>query len=248
MKKYIVFILGLTFLLSLVGCGSDDDAAIIKDNIPTTQTVETGNNGSSEVELYSDKIFHVGDDIPEGSYVVCCIESNYALEIDVFENEDKFSDFENAEKVSNGDYWRAIEQNALASFYVNKNEFVYINLKVGNVLLLDNGLCEFYRYDVSSSNTLYSGLYVVGEDISANNANIECITSYLKITVFENTDRYLAYHQSKRTSSGEERDAIENNSIYSEFIYKNDIVSIDLEDGMILMLDDGIGEYTTNEG
>lgn len=49
-------------------------------------------------------------------------------------------------------------------------------------------------------------------------------------------------------TNGEESDAIKAHSSSYVFIYKDDSASVKLKDGMILMIDDGTGEYSVDEG
>lgn len=246
MKKLFAIILVMT--LSLVACGKHPDEPVINDEINTSLKTDLTNIDESEDEIYSNKVYYVGDDIPAGNYAINCTKSEYGMDVVIFASKKDYESFKNAEQFTVGEYRRAVETYAWASFYVKENEFAYIGLKSGNVILLDDGMCEFNKHDTRSSATVYSGIYVVGEDIVAETLNIKCTTNYLQVTVFENSNKYTAYHKADRFTVGEESDAIEKYSSSSDNIYKDDITSVNLKDGMILMIDDGIGEYSVDEG
>ena len=204
--------------------------------------------GGTSDGVYDDKVYIVGEDIPEGTYTVNCTKSDYGMDVVVFESKSAYKSFLNAERFTVGEYRTAIEQNAWLSLYIKENETAYIGLESGNIILLDSGMCEFSSYDVFTSNLLYSGIYVVGEDIPADNLDIKGTTDYLKIVVFDSIEKYSSYYKSERFTIGEESDAIEANASSSDYIYGDDSTSVRLEDGMVLMIDDGIGEYSKDEG
>lgn len=118
----------------------------------------------------------------------------------------------------------------------------------GYIILLDNGKCEFSKYDITSSQTLYSGIYVVGEDIGGEKINIKCTSENLQVALFGNKDKYLEYHKSNRFTVGEESDAIEKYSDSTAFVYTDDSTFANLEPGMIMIIEDGVGEYSIDEG
>ncbi|MCC8163330.1 MAG: hypothetical protein LIO86_09275 [Lachnospiraceae bacterium] len=121
-------------------------------------------------------------------------------------------------------------------------------LKDGNIILLDDGMCEFSRFDTEESDTLYSGLYIAGEDIACEKMNIKCTSDYLTVTVFDSSDSYLAYHKTERFTIGEESDAIAEYAASNDFIYTDYSTYVNLQEGMILMIEDGTGEYSVDEG
>lgn len=260
----IIFYLALTFslIISLTACGGNSDKPIINDNaeIESNQNIETsesdntsdikdaGGEEDDDDEVYNNKIYYVGDDIAEGNYVVNCTTSEYGMDIVVFQSELEYAAFQNAEQFTVGEYRSAIEQNAWISLYIEVDESVYIGLKEGNIILLDGGMCEFNNYDAIESNVLYPGIYVVGEDIVAGNLDIKGTTDYLQVVVFASVDKYCTYHKTDRSTIGEESDAIEANASSSYYIYGDDTASVKLEDGMVLLIADGIGEYSVDEG
>lgn len=247
MKKLIAILLAIITLLSLTACGNNAEKPIINNEVSSTENVQKSNNTETE-EIYSNKVYYVGDDIPAGNYAINCTKSEYGMDILVFESEQKFKDFQGAEQFTVGEYQTAVETHAWANFYVEENEFAYIGMKKGYVILLDDGMCEFNKYDANSSTTIYSGVYVVGEDIAAGNINIKCTSDRMQVTVFETKDNYVSYHQTSRFTVGEESDAIKKYALSSDYIGKGKATSVNLKDGMILVVDNGIGEYSVDAG
>ncbi len=247
MRRLFAILLVIITMLSLAACGGDSEKPIINNEISSTENSPKPDNTEAE-EIYSNKVYYVGDDIPAGNYAINCTKSEYGMDILVFESEQKFKDFQGAEQFTVGEYQTAVETHAWANFYVKENEFTYIGLKKGYVILLDDGMCEFNKYDANSSTTIYSGIYVVGEDIAAGNLNIKCTSDRMQVTAFETKDNYVSYHQTSRFTVGEESDAIEKYALSSDYIGKDKVTSVNLKAGMILVVDNGIGEYSVDAG
>lgn len=263
-KKILAFLFASAVMMSFAGCGgkekitensvSDTNTAVTNTTESTTSTTQVNteqseNNTSQPIEdVYSNKVYHVGEDLPPDTYVINCTISEYGMDVIVFESEKEYTDFQNANKTTNGKYRAAIEMYAWTDFYLNEDSNAFVNLKEGNIILLDNGKCEFTKHDTSSSNILHSGIYVAGEDINSAKIDIKCTSDWLQITIFENKYKYLSYHKTDRFTGGKEADAIEKNALSTDYIYTDNIASIDLEDGMILMIEDGTGEYSIDEG
>lgn len=247
MKRLFAILLVIVALLSLASCSGDSEKPIINNEIKNTENTQLPSNTEAE-EIYSNKVYYVGSDIPAGNYAINCTKTEYGMEILVFESEQKFKDFQGAEQFTVGEYQSAVETHAWANFYVEENEFTYIGLKKGYVILLDKGMCEFNKYDANSSTTIYSGVYVVGEDIAAGNLNIKCTSDRMQVTLFETKDNYVSYHQTSRFTVGEESDAIEKYALTSDYIGKDKTTSVNLKDGMILVVDNGVGEYSVDAG
>lgn len=210
---------------------------------------ETEDEGDSEIN-YSDKIYRVGEDIPAGGYAIHCTNAEYSsMQVVVFADEENYKNFNDAKKVTVGEYNEAVELNAWADFYIEPDESAFIGLREGNIILLDGGLCEFNTCDPASSDTLYTGVYVVGEDIGADKIDITCTSEYLQLVLFADSDKYLSYHKSGRFTGGEEDDAIEQNAEYTEYAYgSSDSIFAELKDGMIMMVKYGTGKYSVDEG
>lgn len=250
MKKLLVCALALVMIASMVACENKSEQPIINDNYDSQQdsSSEEKTTDVAEEEIYNDKIYYVDEDISEGKYIVNCTKSKYGMDVIVFKSEIEYQSFQNSEQFTTGEYRKAVEKNAWESLYIKEDEKAYISLEKGNVLLLDEGMCEFNKYDALDSNKLYSGIYVVGKDIKSGRVDIKCISNSLEVVVFESDQKYSEYHKTSRFTVGEESDAVEKYSMDNDYIYNNDSKSVDLKDGMILMVDNGVGEYSFDKG
>ena len=254
-KRFLAILCVSAILMSFSACNSNKTSetnVTPEDNSSSTDisvtAAETHEEATDEKEEYSNKIYYVGDDIPADSYIINCTHSEYGMDVVIFPSESEYTDFQNTEKFTNGEFRNAVETHAWADFYLYEGEQAFITLKSGNIILLDDGMCEFTKYSTSNDDTLYSGIYIVGEDIQSNKYDIKCTSNYMQITIFENKEKYLEFHKSDRFTRGEQADAIQKHSLITEFIYNDSIVSADLTEGMIVMIEDGIGKYTIDEG
>lgn len=90
---------------------------------------------------------------------------------------------------------------------------------------------------------IYDGVYVVGKDIKAGQYILTVVDSEygMDVITFENEDTYASYFATKRFTVGEEREAIEANANSKAYARKLDTVSLNLHDGMVLLLKSGTG-------
>lgn len=265
MQKRICTLLFVgTYLLFLSACGNIGSSNKIKNapvapemketlkNEDTTEAdsaaVSEETDSESTSKNYSNVVYYVGDDIPVGGYIIHCTETNFQLRVTIFSSKTNYEEFQNADKFTNGDYGTAVEQYAWANFYLNQDEDAYIGLREGFIVLLDRGQCEFMEYDPATSQTIYTGVYVIGEDLNAEKININCSSNYIRVTQFKNKDNYLEYHKASRFTYGENSDAIEKYAESTDFIYTNDSIYANLQDGMVLMIDEGVGSYSVDGG
>lgn len=258
MKKLFSALLVAVLVLTLAGCGngSSDKPAINETETltePTNAPIATDEpedeaESESESENYSNVIYYVGDDIPAGGYVINCTGTSSVLEVTVFASAESYDGFQSADKFTNGDYRNAVEQYAWADSFLYEGEEVYVGLREGYIILLDDGKCEFTKYDPAAAQTIYSGIYVVGDDLNAEKVNIKCTSEYMQVTQFASKDDYRGYHQTSRFTHGEESDAIEKYAASSDFIYTDESTYANLQDGMVVMVEDGAGEYSVAEG
>lgn len=259
MKKLFGMLLVAVLVLGFAACGNGTaDKPVINEPETLTEAEDTSsqveepaaenNESSDEAENYSNVVYNVGDDIPVGGYVVTCTGTNSLLEVIVFDSEESYDGFQSAEKFTIGDYSRAVEQYAWADFYRDQDERAYIGLREGYVILLDEGQCEFTKYDPAASQTIYPGIYVVGEDLNADKINIKCTSEYMQVTQFDSKDSYYGYHKTSRFTIGEESDAIDQYAETTDFIYTDDSTYANLQDGMVIMVEEGAGDYSVAEG
>ena len=238
--------LAIVMFFLFTSCNADNkDETIIKNGIETEEVSEptetTNSENNSDSEDYSDKVYYVGDDITAGGYVIKCTGTDYAMDAIVFSSEEDYESFQNSDRFTNGEFSRAVELNAWADFSLEKDEEAYIRLNDGYIIFLDNGQCEFNKYDPSISKILYSGIYVIGDDISADKVNMICTSDSLRLTLFFDKDQYLKYHKVDRYTRGEESEAIKKFADSTDFIYTDDSIYADLQEGMIVMVEDGVG-------
>lgn len=251
-KRVIAAILTIILVLSFAACAGK--GPVIKERKtenPTTaqkEQTETENKEKPERKEYAEKVYAVGDDLPAGKYLVTCTGTNYGMRVIVFSSKADYEAFLNADQFTNGEYCAAVEMNAWADQYPQEGEEVFFDLHEGNIILYNLGECEFSKYDPAESPTLYPGVYVVGEDIPAEDIEVVCTSDFLQLAVFADTDSYLAYHKSDRFTVGDEYDAIEQNAVTSEPLYEGGSSILKLESGMILLVMDGTGTYSVDEG
>lgn len=246
MKRVRSLLLVLVLMLAFTACGKGSDKPAINNELNVNAT--NNDKTPEEIEIYDNKVYYVGDDIPEGSYVVNCTKSEYGMDIIIFKSKTEYAAFQNADQFTVGEYSVAIEQNAWTRLYVKENELAYVGLNSGNVILLDDGMCEFNKYDTANSNALYSGIYVVGNDIAAGDIDIKCTADGLRVVLFDSADKYAAYHKTSRFTVGEESDAIEANASSNNYVSEGKTTSIKLDEGMVMMIEGGVGEYSAAQG
>ena len=68
------------------------------------------------------------------------------------------------------------------------------------------------------------------------------------MTLFEDRESYLVYHKADRFTVGEEAEAIKKYAYFSKYLYKGNSTSVKLVDGMILMVEDNVGRFVTDDG
>lgn len=207
-------------------------------------------NGSEmdNTDMYCGAYF-VGNDIKSSRYLFTCTETEYSMQVLVFENMETYKAYHQTSRFTNGEELAAIEKNALYDCYLKSGETGYFNLADGCILLIDDGNGKLSEIDMNNSTAWYSneniglcgGIYFVGNDLDATQYSLTCTDSYMQVIVFENIDTYIAYHQSSRFTNGEESEAIEKNSLINEYIYKDNSIALNLQEGNILLISDGIG-------
>ncbi|MBM6676128.1 hypothetical protein H6A07_05165 [Olsenella uli] len=95
------------------------------------------------------------------------------------------------------------------------------------------------------------GVYVVGVDIASGNYIFSCPDeddARANVTVFETKDSYSAYHQMSRFTVGEENEAIAAHSSLDEYLSAGESAALNLKEGNVLMVEDGVGHIVASEG
>lgn len=268
MKKHLSIILAFAILLLLAACGekpinpnpaqSEDVSTSSADNssnISEEEQTTSGTDGRSGIPVYSG-IYTVGDNLDIGSYTVTCTETSYALKVVVFDSIEAYNNYYAAERVTNGEELAAIEKNALADFYVQEDESYFLGLNKGQVVMFDDGEGMLERIDLNSADIergslwfdddnspLCTGVYFVGKDITEAQYKLTCTATdwSMEVTIFASTNDYLEYHKSSRFTNGEESDAIQQYSMNDIYVDEGDSCFVDLKEGYILMVKNGIG-------
>ena len=241
MKRTVAFMLSLLMLISLTSCDNFFD--IITTN---NENKNEENSTENKTNIFSNTVVEVGEDISKGTYKIKCTESENSTEVLVFNTNKDYQNFKSTKGITVGEYRIAYQTHAWASFFLKESESIYIGLKKGNIVLVDGGTCNFNEFDANSSNSLYSGVYIVGEDINPGNLNIKSKSATLQVTTFKDKKDYISYHKTDRFTAGEEAEALEQNSTSNMFVSKDKTASVTLKSGMILLIDRGIGEYSAD--
>ena len=218
----------------------DGYVLLIDSGKGTLNKLDTSNNDTKE--LYCG-IYFVDSDIKADQYVLTCEEADYSMQVMIFESIDTYKNYHQTSRFTIGEENDAIEQNVLYDVYISPEEQCYLDLKDGYVVLTDSGKGTLNKLD-AQTNKVYSGMYLVGDNLEAAKYSLKCIDSHMQITLFESIDKYKAYHQTSRFTIGEESYAIEQNAISSDYIYGDRTLDINLQEGNILLIDGGVGELT----
>lgn len=251
MKRIILALLAGIILCSFSACGGNtSDRSTIKDMPETSDSPidAVKNESADDGGYYANKVYYAGEDLPVGGYVINCTGAEYSMEVLVFASAEDYKGFQDANKFTNGEYRQAVETYAWTNFYLKQDEKTYVGMREGYIILLDGGRCEFGKYDPTVLQTIYPGIYVVGEDISEGKINIRCDSDYLNMNLFDSKDNYLNYHKTDRFTNGEEADAIEKYASSATFARKDDSAYVNLREGMVMMIEYGMGEYSVDEG
>lgn len=92
----------------------------------------------------------------------------------------------------------------------------------------------------NNGDAITTGIFTVGTDIEAGSYTLTNIDDdgATEVAIFESIDNYLGYYRTDpRFTVGEENDAINANSYYTEYLWPDESCTINLEDGNILKLD-----------
>ena len=201
-------------------------------------------------------VFVAGRDIREGQYTLTCVDSDWSMEVDLFESVERYEAYHRSSRYTNGEEADAIEQNAFSSDYIGKGKSCYLDLRSGSVLMLKNGVGtladmngtdELNSAAVSEALPLYPGVYFIGTDLEPGVYAALCTKTgwSSQITVYANRDDYLAYMQTERSTNGEEIAAVEQHAFSDCYLSEGEACCMNLLDGMVLVVSDGSGEIRT---
>ncbi|MDO4617893.1 MAG: hypothetical protein Q4B31_00050 [Clostridia bacterium] len=233
MKKIGLILMVVVMMFSITACGEKSKNAGSVETVPSLENLD---------RTFSEGAYDIGKDIKAGKYLVNCSDTDYGMDIIVFADKQAYDAFQNADKTTNGEFRRAVEMNSWANFYIKKDEAVYMSLEEGDVLFLDNGECKLEKFNPDESSQLNRGIYVIGKDLDSEGIEVKSVSYRIKTLLFENAEKYLAYNKTDRATVGDEGDAIKKYAVDEEYVYEKDTVSFDLKEGMILIVNEGIGE------
>jgi len=275
MKKLLTLALVLLVLLALTACDSGGEVALTPASTSTPEPTATNGSVSEDVPESTPEPIHdaptmqngsiavtegtfiIGADIRESQYIVTSDEGN-AMRIIVFESEQDFDNFYNANRSTFGTERTAIEQNALFTLRLEE-ESAFLSLRSGFVIMITGGsgvleemsLDTFTRdvisgsvWDSSNPSTIGTGVFFVGVDLE-DGQYVFTVTDTnfmaMSLVIFESKDDYLEYFRQSRGTHGEETEAIEANARESMQLFEGNSHSFDLSIGNVLMFSDGIG-------
>lgn len=92
----------------------------------------------------------------------------------------------------------------------------------------------------NNGDVITTGIFTVGTDIEAGSYTLTNIDDdgATEVVIFESMDNYLGYFRTDpRFTNGEENDAINANSYYTEYLWPDESCTVNLEDGNVLKLD-----------
>lgn len=98
---------------------------------------------------------------------------------------------------------------------------------------------EFANRDLKDS-IIHEGTYVVGKDIRVGHFRLTCVSTSWSFgaIVFETENDYNLYFTEKEDGT-KTSEAIEAHALSSTYVYKSDVIDLNLEEGMVLMLRQG---------
>ena len=220
MKKRLCILLLSFCLLSISAC---EDVNRVEDtnkeNIEKEDT-EISNN-TDELDVVPGT-YEVGDYIPNEDYLLTCEETDYSMQVIVFENKESYNKYQNTDRVTNGEELAAIEQNALYDYYLEVGKTGYLSLESGYILLINSGSGKLNKLDMQNNANaeIHDGVYFVGNNLKAAQYMLVCNEAdySMQVIVFENMDAYKDYHQASRFTNGEELAAIEQNALLDYYL------------------------------
>lgn len=98
---------------------------------------------------------------------------------------------------------------------------------------------EFANREIKDS-IIHEGTYIVGKDIRAGHFSLTCVeTSWsFGAILFETEEEYDLYFTEQENGT-KRTEAIEAHALSSTYVYKSDVIDLNLEEGMVLMLRQG---------
>lgn len=252
-KKLGILLLGLC-LISASACAGNTRSTEADGMTENTETDNMTQNTETDAPSLPDSeggfmvipgVYQVGDYISGGDYRITCEDTDYTMQVVVFESKESYDAYQNTKRTTNGEERTAIEQNALYDYYLEEGESGYLSLGDDSVLFVDSGSGRLAELsDVERDHTeLLCGVYFVGKDIEASRYLLACTeTDYsMRVVVFESRETYQNYHRTSRFTTGEELAAIEQNAWYDYDLDEEETGYLNLADGYVLLIYEGKG-------
>ena len=267
MKKILIGFIALLLAGMLVACVAQQGNSSENNNPPADsgqeQQEENQEDEKSEEEpidltwytednsAICDGVFFVGKDIVPDSYILTCLDSSWAMEITVFENEAKYNDYHKTSRFTVGEESDAKAQYALIDTTIWPDESYSLNIQEGYVLKLENGYGKLGstseetapgKSNNGKTRKILDGLYL-SKDIPRDSYMITCTeTDYaMGIIIFKDKESYNQYSQADRFTVGEEQAAIEQYAMSDMYIYYGDTAYVNLTDDMVVLVKGGTG-------
>ena len=261
----LIIALIVSALCCMTGCGTSSGSSNTaveedteKSNEEEYEELEEKEEEPIDVSWYTENntaicegVYFVGQDMAADSYVLTCIDSSWALEVTVFENEQKYFDYHKTNRFTVGEENDAIEQNALLHTTLWPDEQYTLNLQDGYVLKLSNGNgtlvsadepVELAKSNAGKKKNIMDGLYL-SKDISRGSYMVTCTkTDYaIQVLVFKDKATYDEYMQADQYTVGKAQEAIEQYAMSEYYLYYGDTAYVNLKDEMIVNVNGGSG-------
>lgn len=202
--------------------------------------------------MIGEGIYFVGTDITPASYGIRCDSSKYGMAIIVFDTEDAYYAYHHSSRFTVGEEDDAIEANASQYQYIYEEDTIALNLHEGNVLRIKGGIGELLSSDpnvtndvetqIGNTTNLFEGNYVVGKDINTGGYMITATGDYgTRFVVFESEQKLADFDAADHFTNGEFGADVEQNAMMDIYVDKGEQCYINLQEGMVLMLNNGTG-------
>lgn len=95
-------------------------------------------SSTGKTKKIMDGLYMPGD-LAEGTYMVTCTETGYAMQVLVFKDKAAYDEYVKEDPFTVGEAQTAIEKHALSDFYINQGNTAYINLDSEMVISVEGG-------------------------------------------------------------------------------------------------------------
>lgn len=202
--------------------------------------------------LICDGVYFVGDDIVPANYGIKCSSLSNGIGVIVFDSEDSYYAYFHSSRFTNGEENDAIEANASQNEYIYKDKEIALNLHEGNVLLIKNGIGELVLSNsgeaidketvIDDTVNLFDGNYIVGKDIDVGSYMFTSTGEYgTRFIVFKSKEKLADFEAADHFTNGEFGADVEQNAMIDIYVHNGEQCYINLQDGMVLMLNNGSG-------